>query len=270
MQSIQEREIRMEDQEKVARDINRFADFASFLNKQLGRKFFADNPGWIVDVAGGDGDPAIGLLCGLRDYGFKGGYFSFDIMNKPISDPIYIVSKIEFAPDWQKRIDQLMLLGNKAIRREYGDRWDARITNVWQAVEQEVGTAALLIARHLDVQGNEDNFQQIITNMLSYALLTNIPIWLTTSNFDSQDKLYDMISKGMRQFGYVVETKQQDFIYPMLDIKYIGNNRYWQLRTYWTRSMSRLLPYTINAQRFMRGEFGGKRLDLLSILIGVD
>ncbi|KKR02721.1 MAG: hypothetical protein UU25_C0015G0020 [Microgenomates group bacterium GW2011_GWB1_40_9] len=59
----------------------------------------------------------------------------------------------------------------------------------------------MVLLRQPDVRGASEVFLQIIDRMVLYGIAHATPVWITTSNLDSQEYIYEMLESAMRHAG---------------------------------------------------------------------
>ncbi len=221
--------------DQVLRDLTRFRRFPieQFVGKEASH-------GWVIDVACGDGDAGIGLVRGMHDRGCTGGYVGIDIL--PFSD--FLVSDFTkllqsglLPEDWIDFYDHHRDL----IQLRYGTAWDATKPSLWEQLEKEVGSIAMLLMRHPDVRGEPEVFTEIFTNMIGYASHKHVPMIITTSNSVSQRKIYDRLTESMKQNGCMLHERTEARDWRGLygeNLTYSSPEGVWNLTTYDTEAFA--------------------------------
>lgn len=196
----------------VILDIDRFYRFANLLLvRKLGEEFFKGTNKWIVDIAAGNCQPGIGLCLYFQDKGFNVGYFGCDISNYlgVPADPIKVVKKIGFGTDDLGRKIKSVLAKQK-IKRSFGDDWDAKKSDIWTNIENEIGgIPALLMMRHPEIRRTREPFQIILDNIIKYCIENRLPLWLTARWDESINILYEMLPQSFIKAGFNAIPHQQ-------------------------------------------------------------
>lgn len=223
------------------RDLKRFLWLIDFLEAQFSTRLVLEkikSGGHILDVAAGYGEPAMGILLELQTkFGLsKTKYLMTDIADRSddlpghednIAAHLMVSSKnvIEIPSSINtQNTESQAILSQKSwsqirprILKGYGEKWDATKPSFFDNAKElfsgdEMG---LILLRHPEIGDIRQPelypiFQSIILNILNFALETNTPILITTSNNDlSHHRIKKILSDYFAQFSEKIQGKWQ-------------------------------------------------------------
>lgn len=164
------------------------------------------NGGDIVDVGAGVGEPAPGMLLELERLGLTGTrYLATDVGEGYTNSPggldglAYELTRlspgqriwvdpnhqVDYHSPWSDvYIDQDGWRGlRERVLRRYGPEWDATEPNFFDHVREALNgrEIGLLLLRHPQISEEPEVFADIISNLMSEAVRSDIPLLITTS-----------------------------------------------------------------------------------------